>query len=344
MKYPWVFMQGRFEETDDGITFKGGEYEVSSPSQKPQGTAPSDEPAAPEPPPEKRPVLGKAICNQRFTEGKIHVQVSFSQVDVNSVAEVIVQYDLPSTSDSASDDLLNIGLGAGGLFSFRQWTTAETGTQAHQTPSKGWRYLRAGGDRQGLQADRWYDLVIDVKGSTLRLGLNGVEVASAQAPFQFAGKQTGIFCVGRSDIRFRNFSVDAVRPQAFVVMQFNTPEYEELFKDVIAPACEQMGLVAYRADQTYSPGVVIADITKQILDSRVIIAEITPVNGNVYYEVGYADAVKKPVILIADRKVQALPFDVRPYRAIFYDNTIGGKSKIEEALKKFLGSVMSEKR
>lgn len=338
-------MQGQFETTDDGIMFKGGEYEVAAPSAKPQDTAP-EAPAAPEPAPERRPVLGKAICNQRFTEGKIHVEVAFSKVDVNSVAEVIVQYDLPATTDSASDDLLNIGLGGttDGLFSFRQWTTTEAAGQAHQGPSKGWRYLRAGGDRRGLQADRWYNLDIDVKGSTMRLSLNGVEVGSVQAPFQFSGRQTGIFCVSRSDVRFRNFQVDSVRPQAFVVMQFNTPEYDELFKDVIAPACEEMGLTPYRADQTFAPGVVIADITKQILDSRVVIAEITPVNGNVYYEVGYADAVKKPVILIADRKVQALPFDVRPYRAIFYDNTIGGKSKIEEALKKFLGSVMSEKR
>lgn len=337
-------MQGQFEATGDGIIFKGGEYEAASPDQKPQ-----DEPAGPPPPPEKKATLGKAICNQRFTEGTISVQIKFSQVDINTVAEVIVQYDPPSKqsddpalTDPASDELLNVGLGgvSDSLFTFRRWTTAESRTQAHQGPTRGWQNLRAGGDRKGLRADCWYDLEINVKGSTLKLSLDGVEVGSVQAPFQLAGKQTGVFCIARSDIQFRNFLVQSDKPQAFVVMQF-TPEYDELFKDVIVPACEEVGLIPYRADQTFSPGVVIADITKQILDSRVVIAEITPVNGNVYYEVGYADAVKKPVILIADRKVQSLPFDVRPYRAIFYDNTIGGKSKIEEALKKFLVAVMS---
>jgi nucleoside 2-deoxyribosyltransferase len=49
------------------------------------------------------------------------------------------------------------------------------------------------------------------------------------------------------------------------------------------------------------PGWAIEDIKRQIAECRVVIAEITPGNPNVYYEVGYADALNKPLILIADR-------------------------------------------
>jgi len=131
--------------------------------------------------------------------------------------------------------------------------------------------------------------------------------------------------------------------KAFVVMQFNTPEYEELYRDVIKPVCESMGLNPFRASDTYSPGLVVADIARQIAESRVIIAEITPVNANVYYEVGYADALGKPVILIADKSMRELPFDVRPYRTIFYENSIGGKNRVEETLKKYLTAITSQR-
>ncbi len=63
--------------------------------------------------------------------------------------------------------------------------------------------------------------------------------------------------------------------------------------------------------------------------TAVVIAEITPSNPNVYYEVGYADALNKPLILIADRKEGLKPLDVRGYRTIFFEDSIGGKNKIE---------------
>jgi nucleoside 2-deoxyribosyltransferase len=71
----------------------------------------------------------------------------------------------------------------------------------------------------------------------------------------------------------------------------------------------------------------------------VIIAEITPVNANVFYELGYAHALEKPTILLANRKTEKLPFDVSGYRVIFYDDTIGGKSNIESTLTEHLKNI-----
>ena len=85
---------------------------------------------------------------------------------------------------------------------------------------------------------------------------------------------------------------------------------------------------------------MIEDIKRQIAESRVVIAEITPSNPNVYYEVGYADALNKPLILIADREEGLKPFDVRAYRTIFYENSIGGKNRIENDLRAYLKGIM----
>ena len=64
-------------------------------------------------------------------------------------------------------------------------------------------------------------------------------------------------------------------------------------------------------------------------ESEFVIAEITPVNANVYYELGFAHAINKPTILLADRAIDKLPFDVSPFRVLFYENTIGGKRLFE---------------
>jgi hypothetical protein len=87
-------------------------------------------------------------------------------------------------------------------------------------------------------------------------------------------------------------------------MQFNMPEHDPLYRDVILPV---MDLDAYRADETYSPGLV-ADPARPIRESRLLMAELSSVNPNVCYEVRYADAIPKPVILDADRKARDLPF------------------------------------
>lgn len=123
-------------------------------------------------------------------------------------------------------------------------------------------------------------------------------------------------------------------------MQFTAP-YNELFSDVIVPICEELGLSAVRADETYGPGLIIADIAREIIEAKVIIAEITPANPNVYYELGYAHALNKPTILIAEKPTQ-LPFDVSPFRVLFYENSIGGKKKIEAGLRKHLEAIQKE--
>jgi hypothetical protein len=109
-------------------------------------------------------------------------------------------------------------------------------------------------------------------------------------------------------------------------------------KSVIKSVCNEYGLEVLRADEMSFPGTIIADVINQIIESNVVIAEITPDNPNVFYEVGYAHAINKPTILIASRD-RKLPFDVSPFRTLFYENTISGKAKIEDNLKRFLESM-----
>lgn len=81
-------------------------------------------------------------------------------------------------------------------------------------------------------------------------------------------------------------------------------------------------------------------IVNSIRNSTIIIADITPDNPNVFYEVGYAHALNKPTILLCEKSIRhKLPFDVSGFRTIFYDNSIGGKKKIGARLEEYLQKV-----
>jgi len=139
------------------------------------------------------------------------------------------------------------------------------------------------------------------------------------------------------DIRVSNYEVSTRIPRVFVAMQFSAP-FNEIYSEVISKVCSDLGLEAWRADDIYGPGVIIEDITRQLIESQAIIVEITPVNANVYYELGYAHAMGKPTILVADKNTK-LPFDVSPFRVLFYENSIPGRSHFEEGLRKHLAAI-----
>lgn len=345
--YSWVSLSGQFDATKDEITFRGYTFTPEVPTAEGQGAAvpTQQQTTLPSPPAEPRGGVGRIVSNQRLTDGAVSVDIEFEEIDLNTTAEVMVHYD------PVKDEMLTVGLGANGLLlNVRHWTqTRATEDTAQQTGRAGenaprWKVLRSAGDRSTMMPGRSYHIDLNVQGSFLTVEVDGVELGSGELPFQLSGKQVGLFCQSKRNIRFRHFQVESAKPLAFVVMQFDPPEYEELFNEVIVPVCDNMGLEAFRASQTYYPGLVIADIQRQIRESRVVIAEITPVNPNVYYEVGYADAIGKPVILIADgAKLDQLPFDVRAFRTLFYENTIGGKKKVEKTLTEFLRNIMSQK-
>ena len=178
-------------------------------------------------------------------------------------------------------------------------------------------------------------------GSDVGLKIDGVNVGSARLPFAVPLTQVGIYCSGTKDVIIRDFSINSRIPQAFVVMQFSQT-YDELYNEVVKGVCKDFGIESVRADDHAGPGLIVGDIVQGIRDAFVVIAEISPSNPNVYYEVGYAHALDKPTILIAEKGTK-LPFDVAPFRVLFYENSIAGKGQIEIGLRKHLTEIVRDR-
>jgi hypothetical protein len=109
--------------------------------------------------------------------------------------------------------------------------------------------------------------------------------------------------------------------RAFVILQVgakDSPERkraDEIYNYIIVPAVQNAGLEAYRADLDLSPGAVTPKMLSELLNARVVIADLTGRNPNVFYELGITHSFARPLISIAD-SAKSLPFDAKDERVI----------------------------
>src|ERR1039458_1328688 len=86
--------------------------------------------------------------------------------------------------------------------------------------------------------------------------------------------------------------------RCFVIQRFDKGPYDKRYRDVLAPAIRRAGFEPYRVDEDPNATVVIEDVETGIRESKICLADITPDNPNVWYEVGFALANGKPGVLI----------------------------------------------
>lgn len=120
-------------------------------------------------------------------------------------------------------------------------------------------------------------------------------------------------------------------------------KFKETLEYVVKPAIENSGyrLEVIRADDIERAGSFIKDILEYVLDSFVVIADLTGQNANVFYELGVRHSLSPRTILIA-QSLDDIPSDLREYRAITYDMTAKGASLFQERLSKYLVEIFTE--
>jgi hypothetical protein len=192
------------------------------------------------------------------------------------------------------------------------------------------------GNFKNYNLNQEHSLKFEIRGSEAKLYMNNVMLCEAPMSINESPIQLRFNSLGSLEIY--DIKTHIVKPKIFVVMQFSK-DYNELFEDVIKPVSESAGYECIRADEFYTSTPILKDIIESIRESTAIIAEITPDNPNVFYEIGYSHAINKPTILLCDKKRDKLPFDLSSFRTLFYENSIAGKRKVENSLKKYLEKI-----
>ena len=109
-------------------------------------------------------------------------------------------------------------------------------------------------------------------------------------------------------------------PVCFVIQPFDSGKFDKRFDGVYKPAIEAAGLEAYRVDRDPTVEVPIEAIEDGIRNAAICLADITSDNPNVWYELGYAFAAGRPVIMVCseERKEKKYPFDIQHRTIINY--------------------------
>ena len=103
---------------------------------------------------------------------------------------------------------------------------------------------------------------------------------------------------------------------------FDGGVYDRRFEEIFDPAIRAAGLEPYRVDRDAGASIPIEAIEQGIKSATVCFAEITTDNPNVWFELGYAIAVRKDVCMVcASERKSKFPFDIQHRKVIPYNSS-----------------------
>lgn len=121
----------------------------------------------------------------------------------------------------------------------------------------------------------------------------------------------------------------------FVIMSFDK-KYDEIYDAVkiAGKLIENQELVIERVSEPLGDYIITERIEQSIKRAELVICDVSEKSLNVYYELGYARAMNKTIIVTAKSGTD-LPFDVRQHRTNFYNNLIELQKLVYEELSSY---------
>ena len=125
-------------------------------------------------------------------------------------------------------------------------------------------------------------------------------------------------------------------PEAFIVMPFSQSWSDDVYAKFFKPGITDAGFVESRGDSIVRVGDLSTNVWTRITQAGVVVAEVSVPNPNVYYEIGLADALGKPVFLFKQQNV-TLPADFGGVHYYEYDlgDLAAGRRKLADELTKW---------
>jgi hypothetical protein len=125
----------------------------------------------------------------------------------------------------------------------------------------------------------------------------------------------------------------------FVVMSFDE-ESDDTYETIVR-VCKRYGFTAHRTDKEATTGRIYNRIVDGVRGAALIVADVTFGSLNVYYELGFAEALGKDVIIIAKDGTK-LPFDTNDIPTIFYRNQTSLEQSLRSRIERLAGREARE--
>jgi len=130
----------------------------------------------------------------------------------------------------------------------------------------------------------------------------------------------------------------AKAPLCFVVMPFR-PDLNYFYLYVRKYLQEKYRIRLERGDTNVMTKAIMDKIREQIIESSVVIGDVTGSSANVFFELGIANAIGRPIIFLTQEPPEQAPVDIRQFEFIRYD--LGHHeeflAKLDNAIQNVLG-------
>ena len=128
----------------------------------------------------------------------------------------------------------------------------------------------------------------------------------------------------------------------FVIMPIGKEEqdrrkWREIFDTIFKPLVDisGLGLRCERADDIHQSGSIMKQVLLQLHSARVVLADATTRNPNVFYELGVRHALGKRSILVGQSPKES-PFDIQQYRMLVYRHPVDTSDEFHSNIREFL--------
>jgi nucleoside 2-deoxyribosyltransferase/putative methionine-R-sulfoxide reductase with GAF domain len=128
-------------------------------------------------------------------------------------------------------------------------------------------------------------------------------------------------------------------PYVFVLIPFH-PNFRDVYELGIKGVAETLGFRCEKVDEIEFNDSILAQIYKGIQSADIVVADMTGRNPNVFYEVGYAHALHKDVVLLT-QDAEDIPFDLKVHNHIVYGGQV---TLLRERLERRLRVWLEERK
>jgi hypothetical protein len=127
--------------------------------------------------------------------------------------------------------------------------------------------------------------------------------------------------------------------KVFTIMSFKE-EYKDVYES-FKLICSKSDYQTDRTDEDLNLSPITSKILDGIKQSDFVIADVSELSPNVFYEIGYAKGINRHVVITA-KKPTELPFDIKDLPVIFYER-LNLKESLEPQLDKLISSIKIQK-
>ncbi|WP_214480982.1 hypothetical protein [Bacillus sp. SM2101] len=111
----------------------------------------------------------------------------------------------------------------------------------------------------------------------------------------------------------------------------------------IEPVLAKLGFEVTVAHRMSEGGSITNQVIQNIIDSELVVANLTNLNPNVMYELAIRHAIRKPIVQICERGT-SLPFDISEQRTIFYTNDMQGTVELKENFELMVSKAIEDEK